>query len=74
MQDSLERIQKQPREIWLVKLADRAANLNTPPRHWGKEKIRLYAEEGAIILHALGDASVLFSARLADRIAAWRNG
>ncbi len=39
MLDSLERIQKQPREIWMVKMADRIVNLGPPPSHWTRQKI-----------------------------------
>jgi len=39
MADSLERIKGQPREIWMVKMADRIVNLAPPPPHWTKEKI-----------------------------------
>jgi (p)ppGpp synthase/HD superfamily hydrolase len=72
MEDSLQRIQTQPREIWLVKLADRAANLGTPPAHWSREKCLAYAAEGETILNTLGTASAELAARLAERIAAWR--
>jgi (p)ppGpp synthase/HD superfamily hydrolase len=71
--ESLERIQKQPREIWLVKLADRAANLGTPPEHWAREKRHAYAAEGELILNALGEASAVLAKRLAERIAVWKN-
>ena len=39
MTDSLARIKEQPREIWMVKLADRITNLQPPPGHWNAEKI-----------------------------------
>ena len=69
--DSLERIRSQPREIWAVKLADRAANLQTPPGHWGREKRLAYAKEGRLILEALGDASPCLAKVLASRINTW---
>ncbi len=34
MADSLRRIREQPREVWLVKLADRITNLAPPPSYW----------------------------------------
>ena len=37
MADSLKRILKQPKEILLVKMADRITNLQPPPKHWTKE-------------------------------------
>jgi (p)ppGpp synthase/HD superfamily hydrolase len=71
--DSLERIMCQPREIWAVKLADRAANLQTPPDHWGREKRLSYAKEGKLILDALGDASPILSTVLIGRINRWED-
>ncbi len=72
MRDSLQRIRKQGREIWLVKLSDRIANLGSAPPHWDRGKCLAYAAEGEAILEALGSASAVLSARLAERIAAWR--
>ncbi len=46
MVDSLARIKAQPREIWLVKLADRITNLQPPPLHWDLIKVGRYREEG----------------------------
>lgn len=71
MEDSLERIRRQPKEIWLVKLADRIANLGTPPPHWNREKCLAYAAEGRRILESLGEASPLLAHTLTSRIAAW---
>ena len=70
--DSLERIKKQPLEIWMVKLADRAANLRTPPDHWGSGKRLAYALEGQLILDALGEASPVIAKTLVARIEVWR--
>lgn len=74
MRDSLSRIQAQGREVWLVKLSDRIANLGTPPPHWNREKCLAYAAEGEMILSALGAASARLTARLVSRISAWKNG
>jgi (p)ppGpp synthase/HD superfamily hydrolase len=74
MRDSLARIRREPREVWLVKLADRIANLDTPPAHWNREKCLSYALEAQMILDSLGGASPLLAATLASRIAAWRDG
>ena len=68
MADSLRRIRAQPREVWLVKLADRISNLAPPPAHWSAEKTTAYREEAQEILDALGEASPFLSARLAERI------
>jgi (p)ppGpp synthase/HD superfamily hydrolase len=69
--DSLERIKRQPHEIWAVKLSDRAANMLTFPDHWGKEKQRSYAREARIILESLGETCCSLSLILARRIKAW---
>ena len=74
LHDSLERIKQQPYEIWVVKLADRAANLQNPPDHWDNNKRLVYAQEGALILNALGDASPAIAKILATRITAWKDG
>lgn len=72
MHDSLKRIREQPPEVWMVKMADRCANLGQPPAHWNAEKCRSYADEGETILEALGVASPLLAVRLAERIRVWR--
>jgi (p)ppGpp synthase/HD superfamily hydrolase len=72
MLDSLERIRRQPREVWLVKLADRIANLGPPPAHWPKEKRLAYAKEGELILEALGGACDFLAGHLRTRIQNWK--
>lgn len=74
MADSISRIQASPKEIWMVKLADRIANLGLPPSFWSREKCLSYAAEGQSILEALGAASPCLSQKLAARIAAWNAG
>ena len=69
MADSLRRIREAPREVWVVKLADRTANLLPPPKDWTAEKAAKYRDEAGQILAALGEASPYLAARLADRIA-----
>jgi len=68
MMDSLTRIKKQPKEIWLVKMADRISNLTAPPFYWKKEKISAYREEAKIILQELGEVDEVMSNRLTQRI------
>ncbi|BAY63366.1 hypothetical protein NIES22_34530 [Calothrix brevissima NIES-22] len=68
MADSLQRIQQQPKEIWLVKLADRISNLQPPPYYWNTEKITKYREEAIQIYDALKDASNFLASRLANKI------
>lgn len=69
MADSLRRIQAQPREVWMVKLADRIANLQPPPGHWKPAKIAAYRTEALAIADALGAASPHLHARLRAKIA-----
>lgn len=66
--DSLERIRRQPREVWMVKLADRVTNLQTPPPHWTPEKIARYREEAIAIRDTLGDASPFLAERIGRKI------
>lgn len=74
MADSLRRIQQQPREVWLVKLADRINNLEAPPHYWTPAKIAAYGAEARVIADALGAASPYLLARLRDKIAAYPRG
>ena len=71
MADSLRRIRAQPREIWIVKLADRITNLATPPRQWGRDKCARYRIEGLAIADALGSACAPLDARLRARADAY---
>jgi len=65
----LKKIKAQPKEIWIVKLADRITNLQPPPVTWTKEKVMKYLGESRIILEILRDASPYMSARLEKKIA-----
>jgi len=71
MADSLARIRAQPREVWLVKLADRIVNLGPPPGDWATEKRRAYQAEARDILSALAEASPYLAGRIDARIAAY---
>jgi (p)ppGpp synthase/HD superfamily hydrolase len=71
MADSLRRIRAQPREIWIVKLADRIVNLAPPPAAWSADKRRAYRDEALQIADALGAASTTLDARLRARAAAY---
>ena len=72
MQSSLDRIRLQPREVWMVKLADRITNLRPPPENWTRDKRRTYRTEAETIADALGDASAVLVARLRARIDGYR--
>jgi (p)ppGpp synthase/HD superfamily hydrolase len=71
IEDSLRRIQKQPYEVWLVKLADRISNLGPPPYHWKGDKIGRYRKEAIEIHSALQEASAYLSGRLLRKIKAY---
>lgn len=71
MPDSLRRIVAQGQEASLIKLADRITNLAAPPAYWSRDKRVAYQQEGRQILSALGHASELLAARLAQRIEAY---
>jgi (p)ppGpp synthase/HD superfamily hydrolase len=71
MPDSLRRIGRDRREVWMVKLADRVTNLAPPPRGWSRARRRAYLAEAGAILEALGKASPLLSTRLRERMQAY---
>ena len=68
MQDSLNRIKKQPYEIWMVKMADRISNLYAAAFYWTNDKILSYKKEAEIILDHLSEANSLLSERLKQKI------
>jgi len=73
MADSLRRIQAQPHEVWIVKLADRITNLQPPPPHWSVEKRVGYVAEAGAILAALAPASVYLADRLAEKMSRYQD-
>ena len=68
MTDSLQRILKAPKEVWAVKLADRITNLQPPPSHWTKEKIKKYHSEATIIFNTLKEGNTYLAQRLEAKI------
>jgi len=68
MPDSLERIKKQPKEVWAVKLADRITNLQPPPAHWSGEKRIRYQNEAKTIYRELKDGNQYLADRLLHKI------
>jgi (p)ppGpp synthase/HD superfamily hydrolase len=69
MVDSLSRIREQPREVWMVKLADRITNLEPAPPHWTAEKRVKYRAEAQQIHDALHAAHLGLAMRLKEKIA-----
>lgn len=72
MDDNLARIRMQPKEVWMVKLADRITNLAPPPEFWTQEKCRHYHQDALIIHEALKDASTTLGNRLLEKIEDYR--
>lgn len=72
MFDSLSRILQQPREVAMVKLADRITNLQPPPSYWSLTKRTAYYHEAGLILEKLAPASPYLAARLAQKREAYR--
>ena len=73
MSDSLRRIKLQPREIWMVKLADRITNLQPPPSYWSTEKKKKYLDQAKLILDELRSGSYFLSNRLNEKIQAYQS-
>lgn len=72
MSDSLRRIKRQPREIWMVKLADRMTNLQPPPSYWTTEKRKKYLDQAKLILDELKSGNKFLSSRLNEKIQAYQ--
>ena len=69
--DSLNRIRKQPWEIWLVKMADRITNLSPPPASWSEARIADYRKQSLLIYRSLGKANPFLARRLSRKIASY---
>jgi len=74
LEDSRQRIKKQPREIWMVKLADRITNLQPPPTHWDEMKIARYKQGADLIHKELATASEFLGQRLRLKIDRYPEG
>ena len=72
MQDSLDRIITQPKEVWIVKMADRITNLQEPPKEWSIEKIKNYHNEAILIYKTLNKANTTIGDRLILKIENYR--
>ena len=68
LEDYLARILRQPREIWMVKMADRITNLQPPPPHWTAAMIDRYRKGALLILDKLGSSSSFLGRRLEGKI------
>lgn len=68
LDDSISRIIKQPKEIWMVKMADRIINLNPPPSFWSSEKIENYYKKSFLVYDAFKNSNEQLSLRLLKKI------
>lgn len=68
MNDSLEKLLKEPIEVQMVKLADRVVNLKAPPSYWAAIRTRQYCDESKVILEKLGKANQYLAKRLEEKI------
>ncbi len=68
MLDSLNRINGLQKEVGIVKIADRITNLQTPPKHWSKEKVIKYLKEAQLILESLKGKNKYLTTRLESKI------
>jgi guanosine-3',5'-bis(diphosphate) 3'-pyrophosphohydrolase len=73
LNDSIERILLQPKEVWSVKLADRITNLQKPPSHWSPSKISQYHREAQSILEKLKGGNQYLEDRLFQKINDYRS-
>jgi guanosine-3',5'-bis(diphosphate) 3'-pyrophosphohydrolase len=57
-----------PKELGAVLLADRIANLQSPPAHWTPEEIQQYHEEAKLICEELKEGNPYLANRLKEVI------
>ena len=74
LEDYLSRIKQQPREIWMVKMADRITNLQPPPEHWDDRMIERYRDGAKLIYKELAPASEFLGERLRVKIDGYGGG
>lgn len=74
LEDYISRIKQQPREIWMVKMADRITNLQPPPNHWDDRMIEQYRKGAKLIYRELAEASGFLGERLRGKIDRYADG
>ena len=72
MKDSLSRINELEQEVGMVKLADRITNLQKPPKHWDKDKIKNYVIEAKLINKMLSNKNEYLNNRLQNKIVEYK--
>ena len=73
MDDSLRRILETSPEVRFVKMADRTTNLQEPPHHWSKEKIKNYALEAQKIYDQLSGVNAYLDQRLQQQMETYKS-
>ncbi|OFX27400.1 MAG: guanosine polyphosphate pyrophosphohydrolase [Bacteroidetes bacterium GWA2_31_9] len=68
LEDSVDRILNEPKEIWIVKMADRITNLQKPPDNWTNEKKKNYQNEAQMIYDKLHTANEYIAERFLRKI------
>jgi (p)ppGpp synthase/HD superfamily hydrolase len=66
----LTRIRQQPREIWIVKMADKITNIASPPEEWTPQILESYKKDAKQTNDTLKAASAFLSDRLLKLITA----
>ena len=74
LEDYLRRIKQQPREVWMVKMADRITNLQPPPEHWDDRMIERYRKGAELIYKELAPASGYLGERMRVKIDRYPEG
>ena len=73
IEDALIRIKKMPKEVWIVKMADRLFNLRDKVPFWSKEKQDAYLFDAEKIYNSLSSASDLMANSLKNAIENFKN-
>ena len=68
LEDSINRILKQPQDIWMIKMADRIVNLNEPPSFWTNDKKISYHKQSKSIYNAFKTSNFQLANRLKSKI------
>lgn len=67
-EDNMQRLLAQPKEIQMIKLADRINNLCIEPEFWDDDEIEGYIKESKAIYSYLKDSNIYLANRLNSKI------
>ena len=70
--DSLMRIRRQPKEVWMAEMADWIVSLSPPPADWSKEQKGQLFQSARMVHSTLADAHRALAARLEEQIDMYR--